>query len=204
MTPDPVLLIGGTHDYAGTEADAARWYWPGDAKHPASPWVQRSRALGLTILSRPGLPFAWDTTLHGIGLRRKWVGWKAWGDAALIYAIAMGAPRVQIVAHSHGGQVAAYAARRRLAGVRVTGLVTLGMPARADMATVYHAARAGVAWWEAVTGGTHWPWERLGTLFDGALGGGTLPACHITGIPHGEDLTAVATWDRYDLWRFLR
>lgn len=74
------------------------------------------------------------------------------------------------------------------------------------MALIAQRARARLAWWEHVTGGTHWLWERLGQAFDGRLGWrGTIPEpCHTTRIPRGEDLTAVGTWACYDLWRLLR
>jgi pimeloyl-ACP methyl ester carboxylesterase len=213
MTSDPVLLIGGTHDYAGTEADASRWYWPGDGKHPASPWVQRARALGLTVLGDPGAPFVWSTDVEG------WVprlfrrssalpAWKAAGEAVREYCWARGVRRVQLVGWSHGGQVAAYAAARRLPGFRVTTLITLATPIRGDMAVVYKAARAGVTWWAHVHGGRRDWWQLAGELVDGSLGWRrAMPQATqnlaIATAGH-DDLVAVETWNRFGLWRLLR
>jgi len=48
--------------------------------------------------------------------------------------------------------------------------------------------------------------DLAGQVFDGRLGWrATIPeACHTTVLSRAADLTAVATWVRYDLWRFLR
>jgi hypothetical protein len=213
MTPDPVLLVQGTHGYAGTDADAQQWWWPGDATHPASPWVREASRRGLTILGDPGAPFVWSTDLAGA--KPRWfrrspalTTWKAAGEAVREYCWARSVRAVQLVAHSHGGQVAAYAAARRLAGFRVSTFVTLATPVRRDMEPVYRAARAGCTWWEHVHGGRRDSLQLLGSLFDGTLGRmRAMPeACHNTELPDAghHDVLDVAVWDRYDLWRFLR
>ncbi len=137
----------------------------------------------------------------------------------LWYALAAGLTRFQLVGFSHGGNVAAYVCRRaRFLGFTVTGLLTLGTPVRPDLEVVYRQARAGVGWWQHVYGGRRdlwqlageaasvtdlprlaWAWargdQRAMPEASGNLG---LPACG-----HHE-LVDLATWDREDLWRFLR
>ncbi len=216
MSPDPILLIPGTHGYRGSELDANAWWWSGDRKHPPSLWVQAAQRQGLVILSRPGMPFIWDTRLSV----RRWRSWKAWGDAAIWYCLAFGVTRVQLLGYSHGGQLAAYACRRRWPGFTVSNLVTVGTPPRADMQAIYIAAREHLdlsrlatprppaGSWEHVYGGQHRWWARFGLFGDGAIGWSSqMPegtAHHNTAVPAEDDLMAVATWDRHDLWRFLR
>lgn len=207
--PDPVLLIQGTHGYRGSTQDAGAWWWPGDGLYLPSRWVEAARAHGLTILSRPGAPFVWATEATGWWPGRKWAAWKAAAEAARDYCLAAGATRVQVVAHSHGGQVAAYLAAMHGRGgaLTVSELVTLGTPVRGDMEGIYQRARAGVRWWDAVHGGPGDWWQLAGEAFDGHLGWRRAQrwATRNEALPvgHGELMT-VATWDRHDLWRFLR
>jgi hypothetical protein len=211
---DPILCIPGTHDYTGTEADAGRWWFPGNATHPPSPWVQEARRRGLVVLGDPGAPFVWSSDLDGAWprwLRRSsaLTTWKAAGEAVREYCWARGVRRVQLVAWSHGGQVGAYAAARRLAGFRVSTLLTLGMPIRGDMRVIYKAARATPdVWWEAIySEGWGDPWQLAGELWDGTWGWRRANdwACHNTPVPgvgHG-DLVKLEVWNREKLWRFL-
>lgn len=207
---DPIFLIAGTHGYAGTaDHDTRQWWWPGDETTPSSAWVTRARTLGFTIIARPGAPFVWATDAGGWMPRRKWSAWKAAAEAARDYCLALGLTRVQVVAHSHGGQVAAYLAAmasRRL-GLEVTELVTLATPVRGDMETIYRRARAGLPCWDHVHGDHQDWWQLAGELFDGRWGWRRAQpwATFNTALPVGHrDLVDVAIWDRYDLWRFLR
>lgn len=73
-----------------------------------------------------------------------------------------------IVAHSHGGNVAAYAAGR--AGLKVRSLITVCTPVRKDMLKIYADAKPAIGWWRHVYADGWDLWQRLGEAFDGSIG----------------------------------
>ncbi|MEK6591549.1 MAG: hypothetical protein AABZ67_00570 [Pseudomonadota bacterium] len=145
-------------------------------------------------------PFYWSTALDGVD--RNNFHWDAAGRALAWYA-ALKCPgrMVSLIAHSHGGQVAAYAARF---GLRIDTVVTVATPVRADMGDEYRALRdRSLRWVHIYTDeekGT--PWQRLGELGLNTLGGKinqAMPLCaenvYYPKETHGS-LVAAA-----DLWR---
>lgn len=170
----PTVLVPGTWGYTGTQADAQQWW------APCSLFWQEAERHGVRLLGEHD-PFVWTTDLGGALGRRRFVDWKAAGEALRWYAtlkvlqsLKAGEKEpfpveVNVVAHSHGGAVAAYAAARRVIGFRVKILVTVGTPVRADMRTIYARARKRVDRWVHL-----WApgdrWQALGELLDGALG----------------------------------
>lgn len=219
---DPILLIPGTWGYAGDLGhDTAEWWWPGDESgHKPSPWVARARSLGFRILARAGAPFVWSSDLGASIIPlplRHWLRagaalpvYKAAAEAARDYCLVAGISRVQVVAHSHGGQVGAYLAAMapRHLGLDVIELVTLATPAREDMAPIYKRARANVAHWDHIHGGDRDWWQLFGEVCDGRFGW-RRPMTWATrniAVPDAnhQELTTVDVWDRCGLWRTLR
>ena len=142
----PVVLVGGTWSYvdpgqqralvAGQKWDELPWC------HPQSRFAHEARVYGVSSLSNDE-PFLWGTHLDTGGCLEDW-----WcGAAALAYYCRWlaGDRPVTIVAHSHGGQVAALAVGRF--AVPCATLITLATPVRADMQRHRRAAAAYAQRW---------------------------------------------------------
>lgn len=165
----PTVLVSGTHGYTGTEADVGQWWFAGDSTHPPSAFVAEATRQGVTILGA-GDPFEWSTDLGGLWGSRRLTVWKSAGQALRWYALAHGALAINIVAYSHGGSVAVYAAARRVAVPRIHTLVTVGMPIRADLTPLYARAVSRVRRWVHLVGGRRDWWQLLGGVGDWRLG----------------------------------
>jgi hypothetical protein len=150
----PVVCVGGT--WAETSSDAQWW-------RPDSVWCANLRNAGLDVLD-PKDSFEWATAIS-IDAGHDPM-WRTAGLALLWYckAKAPGVP-VSLAAHSHGGQVAAYAIA---AGLVVDRLVTVATPVRDDMQPTWaKAARAVGRWthlWTKETGLPHEQMQFLGSL----------------------------------------
>jgi hypothetical protein len=155
------ILIPGTHAWKN---DPAQWW------HPESRFLDRVEAQGGVIFNRRN-PFAWSTDLDGLLTSRGHSDWRA-GAAALRFYI--GHPECSqlagrdtgVLAHSHGGQVALYAAA---AGLKIGLLVTIATPVRKDMREVIEAARPNISYWRHLHSGMK-DWTQLfGGLGDGGF-----------------------------------
>jgi hypothetical protein len=153
----PVILIGGTHG----EDDG---WWK-----PSSSFGQGLAAAGLEIAD-PMEPFEWSNDVDGLLVQglfgRKHRDWIAAGHALMWYAHYKVPPRsdgeprrVSIVAHSHAGQVALYAAYY---GLLIDRLITVATPVRRDMAHVISGARATIRFWAHLHGDARDWWQVLG------------------------------------------
>jgi hypothetical protein len=189
-----ILLIGGTWD---RRRDA--WWRPG------SPFV-RALAQHGHALAAPDDPYTWSQDLDGVGSMHDW---EAAGHALRWWLGLHADPRPDaIVAHSHGGTVAAFGLARLPAAERIPRLMTLGMPVRGDLWPTYEQARAqGVAEWIHVYTGSRDLWQWLGDWFDGSwrLRRRLAIADHnvkVPGLLHRE-LVTPDVWDGFNLWRFL-
>lgn len=149
--------------------------------------------------------FTWDTKLDGIfGSNDAWV---AAGRALCWYLDAKGHNRnkpLMVVAHSHGGQVAAYAVKF---GAQVKHLITMATPVRNDLKNVYAVVYRGVERWTHIHSNASDLWQVWGGLFDGKVGVyRKMPnADENIGIPevgHSGMLEPEA-WDKHNLWRLL-
>jgi hypothetical protein len=164
----PVLLVQGTHAWGRT--DALQWW---ECK---SAFCRFLASEGCTILGE-ARPFVWDTDLDGVGIfgrARRHLNWKAASHALHAYlrnpladADYVPIKDRNIIAHSHGMQVVAYACRE---GLQINRLLTLGSPVRKDMMAVYKAARPNIACWRHVHSDKSDRIQWFGTLFDGQLG----------------------------------
>lgn len=123
--------VAGTHDWAPGTA-ATRWW------QAASPFTQMMRRLGLDRAGQEW-PF-WSTALAGTVFagrtRRVW-----WHGAYVLATFLKTLPLEDrnLIALSHGGQVAAIAASRL---VPVRTLVTVCTPVRRDLDDVYRVVQA--------------------------------------------------------------
>jgi pimeloyl-ACP methyl ester carboxylesterase len=139
----------------------ADWWMMGSA------FTRMLLGAGLKILD-PKDPFIWTTNLDGV------LGdnddWYAAGMALLWYCHAkLPDQRVNIIAHSHGGQIALYAAAH---GLLIDSLVTIATPVRRDVQR--YAARPGrpnIERWTHLYSDTSDLWQWLGSWFDGSWRG---------------------------------
>jgi pimeloyl-ACP methyl ester carboxylesterase len=161
----PLVLVPGTWAWSGFFAPAAGDWW--QTGSPLRAFFERS-GFGVVGGDRP---FVWSTQLDFGAEHRTW---SAGGVALYAYLVPplcldrrVPPDETRILAHSHGGQVAFYAAA---AGLRIRSLVTVSTPVRRDMAPVIAAARPNIGTWLHVHSDRS-DWQQLlGGLFDGRLG----------------------------------
>ncbi|HVL67214.1 MAG TPA: hypothetical protein VM364_08115 [Vicinamibacterales bacterium] len=156
---------------AGTHGSRRRLDWD----HPRSAFADFLRARGLEPLEEDERRrYAWSTVLDGIDGRDD--TWDAAGRALYHYLVpplGIGGPAIPpretfIVAHSHAGQVVAFACG--VYGLEVEGLVTVGTPVRGGrMTEVYAAAAPRIRRHLHLHSRRDW-WQVVGSLFDGRWG----------------------------------
>lgn len=158
------------------------WAWR-DRDNPKA-WFQPTSAFAATLATitifplRPR-PFWWTTRVNGHDGWRRWLHWmipRSWergdhldwqaaAEALTWYCEAEGTPDI-LIAHSHGGQVAAYAAAW---GLKIPLLVTVSTPVRADMDDIYLAARPNIGVWRHIYASDRDRMQWWGSAGDGAL-----------------------------------
>lgn len=161
----------GTHGFRGEEIlDRKQWY------HPDSDFVHYMNEEGEGDYLFPLEPFIWSSDLDGLaaldeGHHTDWIaGGYALRDHLQPIAApdAVPLPHRNIIAHSHGLQVVAYALAR--AGLRINTLVTVGSPIRADMEAAYKRMRANVNYWLHLYSDETDHMQWFGELGDGHIG----------------------------------
>lgn len=127
---------------------------------------------GLVNLAyRATYPYIWTGNVNfGVGSKNDWV---AGGSALFSYLASPLHPewripgdRTHVIAHSHGGQVALYAASF---GLKINVLITVGTPVVKGMEPVIQQARPNIKRWLHLRSRRDWV-QILGALFDGRLG----------------------------------
>lgn len=140
---------------------------------PSSPLSVYLQERGLHNLSGDGtIPYAWSTDLDfECGDHQAWL---AGGKALYYYLVPPLCPanrwppaETVIVTHSHGLQVALYAAAL---GLKIDRLLSFMGPVRKDMMSVATQARPNIRRWRQVRSDKTDKWQWLGELFDGHLG----------------------------------
>lgn len=206
-----VLLVAGTHGFG--RRHASQWWEPGGAFYD---FLDRS---GFYMLGGDR-PFTWSTSLDGLGWLiprgRRHITWESAGINLDCY---MRPPlgrldyvpiaQRNIIAHSHGLQVVAYACSR---GLKINRLITLGSPVRRDMEYIYRSARPNIGQWLHVHSDHSDRWQWLGTLFDGRIGiirehplaDRNVKIARVGHTKLLEDVSSFALWHTRGLLNFLR
>ena len=158
------IAIPGTWGFKGEEAPGDVW------------WAEYSQFANM--MSRHGLtpigtgPFVWSTDVDGASLWSLFGrddphnDWQAGAWALGYYLKGVPYEDRNIIAHSHGGQVALYAARH---GIKIRNLVTIATPVRKDMQGVAQAAASNIGSWTHVYSDWTDYMQLLGGLFDGQI-----------------------------------
>lgn len=199
VAPVPYVAVPGTWAFSNRRDPAAWW-------RPGSPFALYLAAAGGLVPARPA-PFLWSTDLEGIPWppwRRRALDRNDWeaGGLALGWYLEHVAPADRVViAHSHGAQVAAYAAA---AGCRIDRLITVAAPVRRDLDEVWRAALPNIgAFLHVYVYGDRW--QIFGALGDGAARWArSMPYAGIVnhGVPGVSKHSALlADPARFDLWR---
>lgn len=139
--------------------------------------------------------YMWSTALDGVDADN--TVWDAAGRALAHYIAPplLGESLVKpedtyIIAHSHGGNVVAYACGKY--GLKINGLITIGTPIRKDLYEVYQAASPNITRHLHLYAGWRDYWQVLGALFDGRFGihrkHPFARSCKIPGGDHGSVL----------------
>lgn len=168
----PILPIAGTWGWRGDLADHRDQWW-----HPASPFMVWMGEHGCRHLCEDD-PFIWTTHVGGaLFWAKSHTDWMAGGaalsyyfDAETHYGPSFTAPEQRhVIAHSHAGQVVAYACAFR--NVKLDTLITVGSPVRNDMLPIYKAARPNIRkWLHIASPGWTDRMQWFGELFDGSFG----------------------------------
>lgn len=157
------ILVAGT----GSWKDDGRvdWYCPGHA------FGTFLKGEGIEPIYDGAHPFIWSTDLAGLPLFTNKKDWAAGGAALAYFVMAAAALRshdTALIVHSHGLQVAAFAAANH--GLKVDTLISVGSPIRKDLAAQYAALRKQTRYWLHIHSDGSDRWQWLGELFDGHFG----------------------------------
>ena len=147
------ILIGGTH-----ANDADPWFSPESSFALTAPFHN------VEISTGRGEGFIWSTQLE-VWRFKKDMGTDAWQAAAHSlnsYIDAYCDGQANVIAHSHGGNVAAIAASS-VWRTRINHLITVGTPVRKSMDIVYLGAANGVNKWTHIYSDSDW-WQMFGTF----------------------------------------
>jgi hypothetical protein len=125
--------------------------------------------------------------------------WKAGGRALGYYLKGIDYADRNILAHSHGGQVALLAAAR---GVKMRRLITIGTPVRKDMQGTVEKARPNIHRWLHIIDPRDDDIQIYGGIGDGELGVNRLfTHADVIGTMAGGHSSILNDPKRFDLWR---
>ncbi len=197
-------------------AIAGTWGWKGGTPTPDSWWCADS-AFSAFLLARghahlrPRAPFIWSTDLAGVPSWQFWKrpscrDWEAAGYALGYYCDDL---RVNLITHSHGLQVALWAAAN---GLKVGTLIDVCGPVREDMRSVAEQARPNIWHWLHIHSDRSDLTQIWGGLFDGHAG--PVRAFDLAGVDNRawpgvghsrllNDPTTFSVWDTEGWAEFL-
>lgn len=157
------VLVPGTHATLRDEDTKQQWWEPG------SPFTLFLAMHGL--VPAKARPFIWSSNLDGL---RVWpwqwfrtdnhIDWKAAAHHLIDH---LDGDEVAVIVHSHGLQVALYAASL---GLKIPTLVSVMSPVRGDMEKVAWKARPNIARWLHIHSDWSDKMQVWGGLFDGQWG----------------------------------
>jgi len=205
----PLIPVAGT--WGAKPADSGSYYW----WRSPSVWLACAKNAGYDILD-PHDQFFWSTALDGVAGKND--AWDAAGRALYWYWVAKGRPRMNLAAHSHGGQVVAYALQYSVQQgdpMSPYRVVTIASPVRFDMQPVWADAK------KAITPGgwTHLYTQETGALFEEYQYLGSFPLdtnfgfrrdmpladrnVEIVPATSHHGMVWADLWNKDDLWRFF-
>lgn len=152
----PTILVAGT--WAWKDNGATDWYCPG---HPFGVFLGEH---GVKVCYDGAKPFVWSTGLGGVPLITGKTVWPAGGAALAYFQDECKCDAPNAIVHSHGLQVAAYAAAEH--GMRFKTLISVSSPIRNDMAERYAALRKNTGYWLHIHSDASDEWQWRGELFD--------------------------------------
>lgn len=188
---------------AGTWGWRDRW-WKRD-----SPLMQY---LGADVVHVAGRPYRWSTDLIGwkFWRRERLSDWEAGADALAYFCETIPYFDRNLIAHSHGGQVALFAAA---SGLKIRRLLTISTPVRDDVPV--QKARPNIGHWRHVCAADDDRIARWGMFGDGRIatrrvftdpGAAADTNVRVPGIGHSRLLTDPACfelWHTLGLWTVL-
>ncbi len=195
-----IFFISGTWEDSEPKDNDIKWWeaWPGSlAWH-----ILRTNDRFIM----PGKSFRWPASLHILKSNEN--VWKTHGRRLAQHVRRHGGRQSIIIAHSHGGQLAKYAAVEF--GMEISLLVTLATPSRKDVPI---PDRKGIKRWISVHGTNDW-WLRWGMVGDLVFS----PRKFITlrdlnlhadkeiilpGVSH-SDVHSIDVWKKYHLNKLLK
>jgi pimeloyl-ACP methyl ester carboxylesterase len=129
---------------AGTWDDQPAWI-----EDPAGPFQVMLAGEGFEIArsTKTGLPFRWSTKLSGLPFVNRGE-WQRAGDELFAFLHEFPYEDRNIIAHSHGGQVALFAAASDPA-MQIRTLTTVGTPVRKDVPAL--DARKHIDYWQHIS-----------------------------------------------------
>lgn len=155
---------------AGTHAVKRGWDW--DDPNSAFNEFLKDHGIVLLMIS-PLKRYAWSTALDGLDATNE--TWDAAGRALAHYiapplldTALIPQEELYVIAHSHGGNVVAYACGKY--GLKINGLITVGTPIRKDLEEIYEAASHNIKRHLHLHAGWRDYMQALGALFDGRWG----------------------------------
>jgi hypothetical protein len=185
-----VILVSGTW---GAGYGRNRDWW-----RPGSEFSAMLTRGGYPLLSDTE-PFVWSTNVDGVGALN--LDWETAGWALKWYVEAKAKrARPSVIAHSHGGQVVAYAAA---AGARFDAVLTVATPVRQDLDGQYRDLRAATRQWVHISTDEKAGigWQLLGAIgirTAGQTATRAMPLAHknifVPGYSHGELVERAALW----------
>ncbi len=198
------LAVNGTHENRGVDRE---WSHP---ESELSKYLERQSLLNIAHSAM--LPYDWSDDLD----IKQQSDWKA-GGRSLFYYIAPPLRKeyawppseTVIVTHSHGLQVALWAAAL---GLKIDRLLDIAGPVRKDMMDTATAARPNIKHWMHFHSDASDKWQWLGEMFDGHFG---IVRAHkladinigFPGVGHGNllrDPTLFHQWMDLGLVNFLK
>lgn len=164
------VAVGGTWAWSGGKPKPTDWY------SSESEFAAFLRARGHEHMA-PSRPFIWTTELTGVLSWRFWQSpklttWEAGGHALYAYCDSPGCSHddgqdICVITHSHGLQVALYAAAL---GLRIRTLIDVSGPVREDMHAIALDARKNIGNWLHIHSDSSDKIQVGGGLFDGHVG----------------------------------
>lgn len=160
------ILVAGTGSWK--DNGSIDWFCPG---HDFGKFLDAQGVAPIYDGNGTPKPFVWSTDLAGVPVLTNKKDWAA-GGAALSYFVRFKAIcrsyETALIVHSHGLQVAAFAAAEY--GLKVDTLISMGSPLRADMRDRYQVLRTNTRYWLHVHSDKSDRWQWFGELFDGHFG----------------------------------